>query len=362
MKKIVSYLLVICGALLIIISVQEFMIAEAPITQPIPQHLQPTPTPTKQQTTLILSAWIQTSQEALALERLQQSTVPLQTIHPIWYRLSRVGTLDILSSEQKQDIIQTSKENNLDIIPSVRNESDRQGTALLLTSVEKQEQFITNLVNEALKYEYLGYDIFFENVDPEYGEDFTSFIARLQKAFVPNNLFLSITVPPRTGKTNETNDAKTYDWKSLLALVDVIRIKAFDYHNPASNPGPQTPRSWYIDVLTYAQTVIPQDKLAVSLAGTGYIWDETRGTATTYQQGQELAEQYAAPLLRDPQTQALTATYTNRQIPYTLWLEDSVSMYTKIETAKRFGITQFTIWHLGGEDLRIWQLLANNQE
>jgi spore germination protein YaaH len=108
-----------------------------------------------------------------------------------------------------------------------------------------------------------------------------------------------------------TGWAGAYDYAALGRHADLITLMAYDYHGAWGGPGPLAPADWVDQVLAFATSQLPADKVLLGLAFYGYDWNTTSGGARSLSYGQaaRLADRYRVPIALDPATQSATFRY-----------------------------------------------------
>ena len=220
----------------------------------------------------------------------------------------------------------------------------------------------------------------------------------------------------RTGSRAVDGDVTTgwagaYDYAALGAHADLITVMAYDYRGAWSEPGPVAPYDWVEQVLAFATSQIPPEKVLLGLAFYGYDWNTTSGTvrALGYGPAARLAERYQVPINLDQATQSATFRYqapagdpppaalpvpplqhqitvreappcpvavpaptptpTPRPLPdpgaikdHEVWLEESASAAARLGLADRYQAGGVATWRLGLEDPRVWVVLQRWRE
>ena len=68
------------------------------------------------------------------------------------------------------------------------------------------------------------------------------------------------------------------DYAALGHSADRVVVMAYDWHWAFSAPGPIAPTWWVDDVLDYATSVVPPEKLALGVGLYGYDWSGGQGS------------------------------------------------------------------------------------
>ena len=310
------------------------------------------------------SAWIPWWDEERAITSLERTGKKLKFILPVWYRVDENGKISEISSNLKDKILKKAIDNNLSIIPTISNASttgfDPERVSILVSDQNLRKEEVENLVNLANKKGFGGWDLDFEQVYEKDRENYSKFVSVLSENLHKEGLLLSVTVHAQTGSVYDWEGTKGQDIKSIGKYADFVRIMAYDFHNQDSLPGPITPLSWLESILEYAVDVLPTEKIVLALPTYGYDWSEAKVKPVQYTDAVDLLNQQGKSWERDKKSHALTGEYDAAGEKHTLWFEDADSLKKKIEIAKKFGIYQFALWRLGGEDPKIWEKLEQN--
>lgn len=298
-------------------------------------------------------AWISWWDEKRAIESLTEITT-LTNISPFWYKLTDTGVLVEIPTQYKNEIRLIAKQKSIAITPTLVNEFVSKRVTALFNSLDNQKNLAHLLISDAAKYGYTGFDLDFEYLDQQEETRLTQFIVFLSQALTENKLTLTVTVHARQGIQKDWDKAKTYNWKAIAPWVSAIRIMAYDFHNSESKSGPITPDNDLIGVINYAKQQIPAHKIVIALPNYGYDWGPTKVTSIVFSDIASLLPKHVSPR-RDPDSGELSFTYNSPS--HTVWYSDSQSVLSKIDIAKKYDITQFVFWVLGGEDKSLWNQL-----
>jgi spore germination protein YaaH len=118
-----------------------------------------------------------------------------------------------------------------------------------------------------LSSEFDGIQIDFEAVSGRDRDDFFRFL-ELIKMGLPEGKIFSVAVPARRSRVRD--DA--YDYSKISERADRVFVMAYDQHWSAGSPGPVASLSWCRDVMNYAITAVPYDKLVMGIPLYGRAW------------------------------------------------------------------------------------------
>lgn len=299
------------------------------------------------------SAWIPYWDQERALGSLEKSANKLSYLSPMWYVLDKDGLFTNINKGDQEKINVIAKAHNIKLVPAISNEFDPQRIGQLLNSKSASQAFIGKAVEAALDGGFKGFDVDFEEIDLSDKDKYSLFIKDFAEKLHKNNLQLSVSVHVQTGKNTDRPQARAQDWEEISKYADFIRIMVYDFHNTKTDPGAITPTSNFKQVLKYAISVVPTEKIVVGLPLYGYVWG-TKNTSIEYLEAKSRIDRLGGSLLRDGESLELTGNLSQMGV---VWIEDSESVVYKVNLSRFYGIYQFIFWRLGGEDLTLWDKL-----
>lgn len=300
------------------------------------------------------SAWIPWWDEERALVSLNKAKSKLGIISPVWYKLDKQSKIIKIQSANKQGIKDAATSAQLTIIPVIGNDFDSERTSIFLWNETLRKNETDRLVNIALLEGYSGWDLDWEEISENDKDKFSDFVNYFAQRLHADNLKLIVTVHAQTGQPTDWEGSSGQDWSELFRNADFIRIMAYDFHNTETVPGPITPPDKLREVINYAVSVIPKEKIVLGLPTYGYDWSRKDNRSYQYVDILELIEEFNGFYEYDSKSMAIKGNYIANEVEHTLWFENSKSIAQKISLARSFGIYQFSFWSLGGEDQRIW--------
>ncbi|WP_029687876.1 glycosyl hydrolase family 18 protein [Thermoanaerobacter sp. A7A] len=281
----------------------------------------------------------------------------ITTLIPFWYGVKEDGTLVDMSSSEVKKI---ASDNNLPIYPIIHNYSDPKKSQLihdLLSIPALRNNLISNIRNIAETNNYPGVNIDFEFVPPEDRENLNIFIRDLYISLKAIGKIVTISVPAELTDNPRHPFSGAFQYSFIAQYADEVYILAYDEH--FSQPGPISSIGFVTNVLNYATTVIPPQKIWLGMAVYGYDW--TQGVnyprTLTYQQAVDLAKNLGVSVIYDQTAQESTYTYVLNGKVHTVWFEDSKSFSAKLSLVDSYKLSGIAIWRLGQEDPKIWNIL-----
>lgn len=288
-----------------------------------------------------------------ALTTMQTNAGKLTETNPVWYVLGADGSIVKVSNAENPSL--RAALTGTEILPTIQNvvngRFDGPATAAILATADARERHAEAIVQLVVTSAFDGIDIDYESMPAIARADFTAFVQLLAGKLHGARKKLSVTVHPKTRETT-SNGSGSHDYAALGAVADTIKIMAYNFHWSGSVAGPITPLGWLDQVVTYAETQIPAEKIIVGLPWYGYDWLATQGKSVLYTDAIAIAQQNGATIERDASSGEATFTYSGR----TVFFQDATAYTTKTDNivARHSRIGGFAMWRAGGEDPSIW--------
>ncbi len=205
---------------------------------------------------------------------------------------------------------------------------------------------------------YRGLMIDFETFPPSGQPGYLAFINEVAGDLHARGMKLYVAVPPRNSE---------YNYPAIAAAADGVVLMNYDEHYPGAASGPVSSQDWFVQNLTYAKTVIPQDKIICAIANYGYDWvlKPKKGTLPPEEHDSTVSVQDAWLAARDSDEDvsfdddALNPHFTyldERGFRHDIWFLDGVTALNQMRAAQTLGIQTFALWRLGGEDRSLWRV------
>ncbi len=255
---------------------------------------------------------------------------------------------------------QISFANSVGISPTlmVGNNFSGEIAKTLLESTANRNTFITNLLNILKTNNYRGVNIDIEGIYSTNRNNYTTFLSEIYSTLKPQGYTVSVAVPAKTTDNPNYTWNYAYDYASISNYADYIVLMTYDEHYPGGSPGPVASIGWVTNVIKYATTVIPNEKIYLGLAAYGYDWSTTGTKAYSINGCYNLATNNGATILWDNTSKCPYFTYTDTNgVPHTVWFENSMSIEPKLDLLSQYDLAGIGIWRLGLENSDYWNVI-----
>lgn len=245
--------------------------------------------------------------------------------------------------------------NGIEALAMVANNFDGNIAKTLLESSVNVQNLINNILVQIKTYGYKGVNIDLEGVYYYNRTQYTEFIKQLYNTLKPQGFKVTVSVPAKTTDSPTNTWSGAYDYAQLGSYADKIILMTYDEHYPGGTPGAIASINWVENVIKYAVSVIPKEKILLGTAAYGYDWSSNGTKAYGIQGIYNLASQYGATILWDNLSQTPYFTYTDASgISHTVWFENESSVKLKLDLVNKYDLNGIGIWRLGLENSAYW--------
>lgn len=225
----------------------------------------------------------------------------------------------------------------------------------LLEGTTNRSKFISNLLNILKANNYKGANIDIEGVYSSDRNYYTTFLSEIYSTLKPLGYTISVSVPAKTIDSPNYTWNYAYDYASISKYADYVLLMTYDEHYPGGSPGPVASIGWVTNVIKYAVTVIPKEKIYFGLAAYGYDWSSNGTKAYSINGCYNLAVNNGATILWDNTSKCPYFTYTDSSgVVHTVWYENSMSIQPKLDLVNSYNLAGVGIWRLGLENSDYW--------
>ncbi len=311
-----------------------------------------------------LSVWIAWWDQARGLDALRQHLEVIRSVSPYWYVFQRDGKVLALPNADASDVLAVVHAAGLTLIPTIANadpqtnQKDPQLALSVLTNPAARARHIASILETARSRSYDGIDLDYENMPAVLRDTFTRFVEELAAALHAEGRLLVVSLQPKVRDPGGENGSQALDYAAIGAAADLVRVMAYDYSWDTSDPGPVAPLPWVEEVVTFAVSQIPPERLQLGVAFYGYDWVDGRGTTRMWDELHDSAVGRGATIRWDARSGSPWFEYMGGDGRHEVWFENADSLAHKLALIRRFGLAGLAAWRLGGEDPEVWALLS----
>ena len=224
-----------------------------------------------------------------------------------------------------------------------------------------QDKLIQNILAEAKAKKAKDIHVDFEYLRKEDRQEYVNFLKKLKEA--AKGLALSVALAPKTSATQVGKWYEGHDYKQIGEVADFVVIMTYEWGYSGGPPMAVSPIGPVREVLTYALTEIPGNKIMMGQNLYGYDWTlpfkvgNPNARALSPKQAIELARERNAAISYDTKSQAPYFNYWLDGKEHVVWFEDARSIDAKFQLIKELGLRGISYWHIGFSFPQNWLLL-----
>ncbi len=288
-------------------------------------------------------------------------------LSPFSYNIREDGSLTQLRETPVLEAARATQVDPLLVLTNFRNggfSSDL--VAAVLRNPEVQETLITNLRTTMREKGYTGLNIDFEYVYPEDRQNYNAFLRRVVSRLRPEGYTVSTALAPKERADQPGLLYEAHDYEAHGEIVDFVVLMTYEWGWAGGRPLAIAPIHKVRDVLDYAVTAIPREKILMGIPLYGRDWripwqEGTIAQTISPKSAVDLARRYGAEIQYHETYESPFFRYTDDDgQEHEVWFEDARSMQAKYDTMKAYGLRGASYWVLGNPFPQNWPVLADN--
>lgn len=240
----------------------------------------------------------------------------------------------------------------------LQNNFDGNIAKSVLENQTNRQALENNLLNAVKTYGYKGVNVDLEGVFYYDRNYYTTFVQELYNLLTPQGYSVTLSVPAKTSDSPTNSWSGAYDYASLSKYCDQIAVMTYDEHYPGGTAGPVASLGWVENVVKFAVTVIPPEKIMLGTAAYGYDWSSSATKAYGISGMYNLAAANNATVQWDDISKTPYFNYTDASgVSHSAWFENSQSLGYKLDLVNSYNLNGIAIWRLGLENTDYWNTI-----
>lgn len=245
--------------------------------------------------------------------------------------------------------------NGIITLAMVQNNFDGNIAKAVLESTANRQALEKNILNALKINNYKGVNVDLEGVYYYDRSYYTAFVKELYNLIKPLGYTVTIAVPAKTSDSPTSPWDGAYDYAALANYADQIEIMAYDEHYPGGTPGAVASIGWVENVIKYAATVIPSQKIILGVAAYGYDWYSNTTKSYSISGMYNLAAANKSTVMWDNLSKTPYFNFIDASgISHSCWFENNQSLGYKLDLVNTYNLGGIGIWRLGLENSDYW--------
>lgn len=235
----------------------------------------------------------------------------------------------------------------------------------MLTSAEAKETLISNLLRTVEEKEFQGVDVDFEYILAEDRDLFTAFVAELRARMNVAGYIVSVALAPKTSANQQGLLYEGKDYRGLGEAADEVLLMAYEWGYTYGPAMAVAPLDKVRQVVEYALTEIPSEKINLGIPNYGYDWTlpyvrgESRAVTIGHVEAVQIAIENDVAIQFDELAQSPYFRYTKEGKVHEVWFEDVRSLRAKYNLVQEYDLKGIGVWQIMRLFRAMWLLYAD---
>lgn len=233
----------------------------------------------------------------------------------------------------------------------------------LLSDPAAQRSLTANLLNTLRAKGYSGVDVDFEYIYPEDRDAYTAFIAALTTILNSEGYSVAVSLAPKTSADQPGLLYEAHDYRALGEAANTLIAMTYEWGYSFGPPMAVSPLNKVREVIEFAVTQIPPEKLLMGMPNYGYDWQlpfisgESRAESLSNQEAVRRAGENQAAISYDETAQAPYYNYYRDGKEHVVWFEDARSVQAQSRLVGEYGLQGLSVWNIMRYFPQLWLVL-----
>lgn len=233
----------------------------------------------------------------------------------------------------------------------------------VVNNLETRRKLKDNIIAVITQKGYRGLDIDFEYILSQDRDAFTDFVRYLREAVNELGYPTSVALAPKTSAEQTGLLYEGKDYEGLGKVADYVLLMTYEWGYTYGPSMAVAPINKVHEVLDYATTVIPSEKIHLGIPNYGYDWilPYERGISKAQTLGNieavQLAISNSVPISFDTTAQCPYFRYISGNLQHEVWFEDVRSLDAKFNLIEEYQLRGCSYWQIMNLFRASWILL-----
>jgi spore germination protein len=212
---------------------------------------------------------------------------------------------------------------------------------------------------------FAGIDLDFEYILPEDRIPYAEFVANVRAQAAPKGYPVSVALAPKTSANQRGLLYEGKDYKLLGAAADSVLLMTYEWGYTYGPPMAVAPINKVREVVEYAVTEIPTEKIDLGIPNYGYDWTlpfvqgVSKARTISNVEAVQLAIENDAAIQFDQTAMSPYFRYEKDGVQHEVWFEDVRSMKEKFQLITDYNLRGMGYWQIMRLFRANWLLLAD---
>lgn len=212
---------------------------------------------------------------------------------------------------------------------------------------------------------FAGIDLDFEYILPEDRIAYADFVANVRAQASLKGYFVSVALAPKTSANQKGLLYEGKDYKLLGAAADSVLLMTYEWGYTYGPPMAVAPINKVREVVEYAVTEIPTEKIDLGIPNYGYDWTlpfvqgSSKARTISNMEAVRIAIENDAVIQFDQTAMSPYFRYEKDGLQHEVWFEDVRSMKEKFQLITEYDLRGMGYWQIMRLFRANWLLLAD---
>lgn len=212
---------------------------------------------------------------------------------------------------------------------------------------------------------FAGIDLDFEYILPQDRVAYADFVANVRTQAAPKGYHVSVALAPKTSADQRGLLYEGKDYRLLGAAADSVLLMTYEWGYTYGPPMAVAPINKVREVVEYAVTEIPTEKIDLGIPNYGYDWTlpfvqgTSRARAIGNVEAVQIAIENDAVIQFDQTAMSPYFHYEKDGVQHEVWFEDVRSMREKFRLIPEYDLRGMGYWQIMRLFRANWLLLAD---
>ena len=222
----------------------------------------------------------------------------------------------------------------------------------MLENEEGKERLMEELLAEMRRSSFSGVDVDFEYILAEDRDFFTGFVAELTRRMNAEGYRVSVALAPKTSADQPGLLYEGKDYRGLGEAANEVLLMTYEWGYTYGPPMAVAPLNKVRQVVEYALTEIPPEKILLGVPNYGYDWilpfvrGESQAVTIGHVEAVQIAINNGVPIQYDETAQSPFFLYERDGVMHEVWFEDVRSLERKYDLIREFGLRGMGVWQI----------------
>lgn len=222
----------------------------------------------------------------------------------------------------------------------------------MLENEEGKERLMEELLAEMRRSSFSGVDVDFEYILAEDRDLFTGFLAELTRRMNAEGYRVSVALAPKTSADQPGLLYEGKDYRGLGEAANEVLLMTYEWGYTYGPPMAVAPLNKVRQVVEYALTEIPPEKILLGVPNYGYDWilpfvrGESQAVTIGHVEAVQIAINNGVPIQYDETAQSPFFLYERDGVMHEVWFEDVRSLERKYDLIREFGLRGMGVWQI----------------